>query len=38
MMSRVPMLSDEASIWIDPKIALKSKIFMMVVEQILSHL
>ena len=29
MMSRVPMLSDEASIWIDPKIALKSKIFMM---------
>lgn len=29
MMSRVPMLSDKASIWIDPKIALKSKIFMM---------
>lgn len=29
MMSRVPMLSDEASIWIDPKIAIKSKIFMM---------
>ena len=29
MMSRVPMLSDKASIWIDPKIALKSKILMM---------
>ena len=29
MMSRVPMLSDKASIWVDPKIALKSKVFMM---------
>ena len=29
MMSRVPMLSDKAAIWIDLDIALKSKIFMM---------
>lgn len=29
MMSRVPMLSDKASIWIDLDIALRSKIFMM---------
>lgn len=29
MMSRVPMLSDKAAIWVDVDIALKSKIFMM---------